>query len=37
MEVGKIIEEGTHNSLYPQGGLYTHLYDLQFEEKSPTH
>ena len=32
MDEGKIVEEGTHDSLYAQGGLYTHLYDLQFQE-----
>lgn len=32
MDEGKIVEEGTHDSLYAEGGLYTHLYDLQFQE-----
>jgi len=32
MDEGKIVEEGTHDSLYAQEGIYTHLYDLQFQE-----
>jgi subfamily B ATP-binding cassette protein MsbA len=32
MDEGKIVEEGTHDSLYAEGGIYTHLYDLQFQE-----
>jgi len=32
MDEGKIIEEGTHKLLYQQGGLYTKLYDLQFDD-----
>ena len=32
MEEGEIIEEGIHATLYQQGGVYTKLYDLQFQE-----
>jgi len=32
MDEGEIVEEGAHDSLYSQGGIYTHLYDLQFQE-----
>jgi len=32
MDEGKIVEEGTHNALYAQRGVYTKLYDLQFEQ-----
>jgi ABC-type multidrug transport system fused ATPase/permease subunit len=32
MDEGEIVEEGTHDSLYAEGGIYTHLYDLQFQE-----
>ncbi|MBT7308257.1 MAG: lipid A export permease/ATP-binding protein MsbA [Gammaproteobacteria bacterium] len=31
MDEGCIVEQGTHESLYPQKGVYTHLYDLQFK------
>ncbi|MBT3402829.1 MAG: lipid A export permease/ATP-binding protein MsbA [Gammaproteobacteria bacterium] len=34
MDEGKIVEEGTHESLYRLDGVYTHLYDLQFQETS---
>ncbi|MBL6969271.1 MAG: lipid A export permease/ATP-binding protein MsbA [Gammaproteobacteria bacterium] len=34
MDEGKIVEEGTHDSLYQLGGIYTHLYDLQFQEST---
>jgi ABC-type multidrug transport system fused ATPase/permease subunit len=36
MENGRIIQRGTHEQLIEQGGLYKHLYELQFnhpEEK----
>jgi len=32
MDEGRIVEDGTHDTLYALGGLYTHLYDLQFQE-----
>jgi len=32
MQDGKIIEEGPHSLLYENDGLYTHLYNTQFEE-----
>jgi len=34
MDDGKIVEEGNHKCLYDQDGLYTHLYNLQFQETS---
>ncbi len=30
MDKGQIAEEGTHDALYASGGIYTHLYDSQF-------
>jgi ATP-binding cassette, subfamily B, bacterial MsbA len=30
LEDGKIIQSGTHEELLDEGGLYQHLYDLQF-------
>jgi len=32
MDEGQIAEQGIHDSLYALGGIYTHLYDLQFQE-----
>jgi len=32
MDEGRIAEQGTHDTLYALGGIYTHLYDLQFQE-----
>jgi len=29
---GRIAEEGTHETLLPQGGLYKMLYDMQFQD-----
>ncbi len=29
---GKIVEEGTHDSLLPLGGVYKMLYDMQFQD-----
>jgi ATP-binding cassette subfamily B protein len=29
---GRIIEEGTHKELIKKGGLYRHLYEMQFKE-----
>jgi subfamily B ATP-binding cassette protein MsbA len=31
IEKGKIVEEGTHSSLYQNNGLYRKLYDMQFK------
>ena len=30
MEEGKVVQEGTHQSLMAQGGLYARLAELQF-------
>jgi subfamily B ATP-binding cassette protein MsbA len=35
LDGGRIVEEGTHQALLAQGGLYRHLYDLQFEDLGP--
>jgi ABC-type multidrug transport system fused ATPase/permease subunit len=32
MEHGKIIQQGTHDGLIEQGGLYKHLYEMQFKK-----
>lgn len=32
LDGGRIVETGTHDSLYAQGGLYRKLCDLQFQE-----
>lgn len=34
MDGGRIVEEGAHDPLYKLGGIYTHLYDLQFQEST---
>lgn len=35
LDQGRVVQDGTHASLMEQGGLYRHLYDLQFnDEKS---
>ena len=31
---GRIVEEGTHAELLARGGLYAHLYAVQFKEKA---
>ncbi len=31
MDKGKIVQRGTHDELLTQGGVYKHLYDLQFD------
>ncbi|MCX8094189.1 MAG: ABC transporter ATP-binding protein/permease [Candidatus Goldbacteria bacterium] len=31
IDKGRIVEEGTHNSLYQNNGLYKKLYDMQFK------
>ena len=32
LDRGAIVEQGTHDELLARGGLYAHLYDLQFRE-----
>lgn len=32
LDHGKIIEQGTHETLMAQNGLYSHLYTMQFRE-----
>jgi subfamily B ATP-binding cassette protein MsbA len=32
IQEGKIVEEGTHDSLLPLGGVYKMLYDMQFRD-----
>ena len=32
MDQGRIVEEGTHQSLIARGGLYARLAELQFED-----
>ena len=34
MDQGKIVEQGSHQALLQQQGLYAHLHDLQFAEQS---
>ncbi|WP_196593076.1 ABC transporter ATP-binding protein [Pectinatus sottacetonis] len=33
MESGKMVESGTHKELLAQNGLYSHLYNIQFNDK----
>ncbi|MEO1082950.1 MAG: ABC transporter ATP-binding protein [Acidobacteriota bacterium] len=33
MDQGRIVEEGKHDELLRQGGIYKHLYDLQFRDE----
>ena len=33
LDNGRIVERGTHETLLPQGGIYTQLYDLQLREQ----
>ncbi len=35
MDEGRIVEEGTHDSLVAQNGLYARLARLQFEDRTP--
>ncbi|MBC7646629.1 MAG: ATP-binding cassette domain-containing protein [Pseudopedobacter sp.] len=35
LEAGKIVEQGTHEALIAQGGLYKDLYELQFRRDRP--
>ena len=30
---GRITESGTHEELLARGGLYSHLYDIQFRKQ----
>jgi ABC-type multidrug transport system fused ATPase/permease subunit len=32
LEKGRIVQEGTHDDLLAQGGLYRRLFDLQFRQ-----
>lgn len=32
LDEGKIVEQGNHTELIQQGGLYSHLYELQFRD-----
>jgi subfamily B ATP-binding cassette protein MsbA len=34
LDGGRVVEQGTHAELLGQGGLYHHLYELQFEDPS---
>jgi len=36
MEGGRIVEQGRHEALMTNGGLYKRLYDIQFRDYSPT-
>ena len=33
MDEGRIVEEGTHNSLVAKGGIYARLAKLQFQAR----
>jgi ATP-binding cassette subfamily B protein len=34
VEDGTIVERGTHDKLLSTGGLYSHLYEIQFQRQS---
>ena len=36
MEKGKIIQRGSHNELIEMGGVYKHLYEMQFKKNQKT-
>ena len=33
MDHGRVVERGTHTELLARGGLYTRIYESQFENK----
>ncbi|GIW25560.1 ABC transporter ATP-binding protein [Meiothermus sp.] len=35
LDKGQVVEQGTHEALLAQGGLYKNLYELQFREETP--
>ncbi len=35
LDRGRVVERGTHAELLAAGGLYRHLYELQFEDSEP--
>lgn len=35
LDGGRIVEDGTHQQLLNKGGLYSHLYELQFRDLDP--
>jgi ATP-binding cassette subfamily B protein len=35
MDEGRVVEQGRHSELVGKGGLYSHLYKLQFKEAEP--
>jgi subfamily B ATP-binding cassette protein MsbA len=35
LDRGRVVERGTHAELLAEGGLYRHLYELQFESAEP--
>jgi len=35
LDHGRIVEVGSHRELLARGGLYAHLYEIQFATRSP--
>lgn len=35
IDKGRVVQEGTHDELMKEGGLYSHLYEMQFSEVIP--